>query len=235
MSTVSQSAASQLEILNQSITRCSLCARLAIYRAQVARIKKPKYQNQEYWGKPVPGWGDQKARLLVLGLAPGAHGANRTGQVFSGDGSGQFLRTSLQRAGLILENTSDPKAWPQHVSGIYFTNAVRCVPPGNHPTVDELRQCAPYLLTEYRLLTHLKVILALGTVAYRAGLNMLQSAGQPLPHPRPNFAHGSVLALGSIFLVASYHPSRYNTQTGRLTAEMLDSVLLTCRRLVNET
>jgi uracil-DNA glycosylase family 4 len=234
MSPASQPAATEFMSLNQQIIGCSRCTRLSAYRAEVARIKRPRYQQQEYWGKPVPGWGDEQASLLVLGLAPGAHGANRTGRAFSGDDSGEFLRSAFARVGLITSDDPPPDHWPKNLRGVYITNVVRCAPPGNRPTIHEFQQCMPYLITEYQLLNRPKVVLALGAVAFRAGVSMLESDGVQIPRPRPKFSHGSVTPLGSRFLVSGYHPSRRNTQTGRLTPAMFDSVLQVCMEFIEE-
>lgn len=170
----------------------------------------------------------------MLGLAPGAHGANRTGRPFSGDDSGDFLISGFARAGLITTHTTSQEKRLENLPGVFITNAVRCAPPNNRPTGPELARCAPYLTAEYHLLARLGVILALGAVAFRVGLNLLQSAGQQISSPRPKFTHGCIVSSGKVSLVGSYHPSRRNTQTGRLTPEMLDDVLQICLRLANK-
>lgn len=226
-----------LPALNTAIIHCHHCPRLVHYRQAVAQEKRRAYQDEAYWGRAVPGWGNPNARLLVLGLAPGAHGANRTGLPFSGDSSGHVLLPALARAGFAthrpdLDLPLSRQYWPQDV---YITNAVRCVPPGNRPDAQERRNCEPYLLEEIRLLSELSVVLALGKLAFDAALAAFEALDEAHYQPRPKFAHGLQLAAGRYTLLCSYHPSRRNTQTGLLTAAMLDSVLADCSALLGNS
>ena len=224
--------------LHHAVINCQRCPRLVAHRSQVASTKKPAYQDQPYWGRPVPGWGDLQARLLVLGLAPGAHGANRTGLPFSGDSSGNILLPALKRAGfasLKLRSTNH-RIHPTdyQLQDAYLTNVVRCAPPANLPEAQERDNCQPFLAAEIHLLGNLQVILALGGYAYTAGLLALQRLGIDPPRPRPGFSHSLNLKLPPYVLICSYHPSRRNTQTGLLTVEMLDAILQTCKSLLKE-
>lgn len=195
------------------------------WREEVARLKRRAYAAEPYWGRPVPGFGDPAAPLLVLGLAPGAHGANRTGRVFTGDASGDFLFAALHRAGLASRPASRARDDGFALSGAWLSNAVRCVPPDNRPAPGELARCAPFLARELSAVRP-RVVLALGAVAWAAAQGWLEGAGHALPRPRPRFAHGAELQLpGAPALLASYHVSQQNTRTGRLTAAMFDAVL----------
>lgn len=215
-----------LAALAAEIVRCRACPRLVAWREEIARTKRRAYRADVYWGRPVPGFGDPRARLVLVGLAPGAHGANRTGRMFTGDGSGDFLYAALHRAGLASRPTSLARDDGLELSGAFVTNACRCAPPANHPAPDELARCAPFLDRELAALSRARVVVALGAVAWRAALGALARAGRTLPRPAPRFAHGAVVALPRApALVGSYHPSRQNTQTGRLTPAMLDDVL----------
>lgn len=211
--------------LARDVCACRACPRLVAWREEVARVRRRAYAGQAYWGRPVPGFGDPEAPLLVLGLAPGAHGANRTGRVFTGDDSGDFLYPALHRAGLASQAASSGRDDGLTLRGAWLSNAVRCVPPDNAPARDELRRCAPFLRRELSAIRP-RVVLALGAVAWGAALDALAEAGHPLPRPRPRFAHGAELRLpGAPALLASYHVSRQNTRTGRLDAAMFDAVL----------
>lgn len=213
------------ERLNETIIGCARCPRLVEYRERIAAQRRLAFRDQTYWGKPVPAAGDPSARLLIVGLAPGAHGSNRTGRMFTGDGSGDFLTPALFRAGFANQPNST------HASdGLRLTNAcvvavVHCAPPDNKPTKVEILNCRPYLLAHLEILQKVEVILALGKIAFDGLLDALQSAGVALPSPRPRFEHGARYRLGRYDVFCSYHPSRQNTQTGRLTARMLDRVL----------
>lgn len=223
-----------LEELNQGIITCSRCPRLVAYRQQVARQKRRAYLDQTYWGKPLPGWGDPNARLLIVGLAPGAHGANRTGRMFTGDSSGDFLYPALHRAGFASQPLAAALGDGLTLNDAYMNNLVRCVPPENKPTAEEMAACRDYYLSELRLLPRLKAILALGGAAYRESLRALRlNFGWQPAAPDP-FKHGLVLRVGEMWLVASYHPSQRNTQTGLLTAEMFDTVMAQVNRLLAE-
>ena len=215
---------------------CRACPRLVAYREEVARKKRAAFKDQEYWGRPVPGFGDPGARLLILGLAPAAHGANRTGRMFTGDGprgAGDFLMAALHRAGLASQPYAKAKDDGLVLRGVYLTAVVRCAPPGNRPTRQEIENCLPFLVQELRLLRDLRAVLALGRIAFSGYLRALELMGVTLPRPRPQFSHGRILRLGEDLpaLVASYHPSRQNTQTGRLTQGMFDAALAQARRL----
>jgi uracil-DNA glycosylase family 4 len=211
--------------LAASIEACRACPRLVAWRERVAREKRRAFLGEVYWGRPVPGFGDPAARLLILGLAPGAHGANRTGRMFTGDASGGFLFPALHRAGLASAPASVGRDDGLALPGTFLTNAVRCVPPGNRPSPAELRRCAPFLARELALLRP-RAVLALGAVAWGAALDALAAAGHPPPRPLPRFAHGAELRLpGAPALLASYHVSQQNTRTGRLTGAMFDAVL----------
>lgn len=217
-----------LEALSRRVVGCRRCPRLVRYREEVARRKWTAYRDETYWGLPVPGFGDPRARLLVVGLAPAAHGANRTGRMFTGDGprgAGNTLMAALHRAGLANQPTSESRYDGLELHGVYLTTVVRCAPPGNRPNAKEIGNCLPYLIREQELLESVRSILALGRIAFGGCVSVLRSRGASVP--RKAFAHGARYDLGpaSPFLVASYHPSRQNTQTGRLTPAMLDAAL----------
>jgi uracil-DNA glycosylase len=207
------------------ITACRACPRLVEWREEVARVKRRAYREWEYWGKPVPGFGDPMARIVFVGLAPAAHGANRTGRMFTGDRSGDFLYAALHRAGLASQPNSDHRRDGLQLRGAFIVAAARCAPPANKPTPDEVARCAPFLDRELRLLRP-RVLFALGAIGWHAALEALGRRGVEVPSPRPAFAHGAELALaGAPTLLASYHVSQQNTQTGRLTPAMFDAVL----------
>lgn len=221
---------SSLAALNSAIVACRRCPRLVAYRETVARLRRPKYSSWDYWGRPVPGVGDPRARILLVGLAPAAHGANRTGRMFTGDGSGEFLTAALHRAGLASQPTSEHRDDGLRLRGAYLASAARCAPPGNRPLPEELEACRGYLTQELRLLRGLRVIVALGRVAFDAVLRAASDLEWQRPYPRPAFAHGAAALIARpggrpVVLLASYHPSRQNTQTGRLTAVMLYRVM----------
>ena len=211
------------ESLESAITSCRRCPRLVAWREEVARVKRRAYRDEEYWGRPVPGFGDQNARVLVIGLAPAAHGANRTGRMFTGDSSGDFLYAALHRAGFASQPTSRHRGDGLTLRDVYISAACRCAPPDNKPAPDEIAACRPFLEREIALLPDLRVVVALGRVAFDAALRHFAPADDA--GSRPTFGHAAAhpLAAGR-WLVASYHPSRQNTQTGRLTAEMFDRV-----------
>ncbi|HEY8080023.1 MAG TPA: uracil-DNA glycosylase [Labilithrix sp.] len=211
--------------LASQVVACRACPRLVAHREAVARTKRRRYANEAYWGKPVPGFGDARAPLVVLGLAPGAHGANRTGRVFTGDRSGDFLYAALHAAGLASQPTSERAGDGLALRGAWVTLAARCVPPGNRPTPEEVRRCGGWLDRELALLRP-RAILALGAIAWEAALASLQRAGAEIPRPRPKFAHGAEVRIeGRPVLVGSYHVSQQNTQTGRLTEPMFAATL----------
>lgn len=218
-----------LASLHRRIIRCTRCARLVQWRSEVARVKRRAYADQTYWGKPVPGFGDPKARLVIVGLAPGAHGANRTGRIFTGDSSGDFLYRGLFEAGFANQPTSQRRADGLLLRDCFITCPVRCVPPGNKPNPEEIRACRPFLREELGLLRP-QVFLALGRLAWGATLDFLE-----WPRPVPEFAHGALVRhpVQPVWLAASFHVSRQNTQTGRLTPEMFTQVLGRLRSLLD--
>jgi uracil-DNA glycosylase family 4 len=208
---------------------------LVAYREEVARGRTRQFAAQTYWGRPVPGFGDPHALMLLVGLAPAAHGGNRTGRMFTGDGSGDFLTPALHRAGLANQPASVSRHDGLRLRGLYMTASARCAPPDNRPLPSELRNCRPYLLRELELLTRLRVVVALGHIAFTTVLRSAVIMGWSVPKPRPAFGHGVEAVLrrspatharrNEVTLIASYHPSRQNTNTGRLTPAMLDHVL----------
>ena len=213
---------------------CQRCPRLVRHREWTAQEKVRRYRDWTYWGRPVPGFGDPTARLLVVGLAPAAHGGNRTGRIFTGDRSGDFLYRTLYWAGFASQPTSIDRNDGLHLTDCYVTAAVRCAPPDNKPTPIELRHCRPFLLEELTLLWQIRVIVALGQIAFRACLNALEARGVPLPIPMPRFGHGQVTVFqNDLALVASYHPSQQNTQTGRLTEAMFQRIFNVARRYLD--
>jgi uracil-DNA glycosylase family 4 len=222
-----------LEQLNAAIVACERCPRLIDHCRRVAAEKRRAYRDQDYWGKPVPGLGDPRAAVLMVGLAPAAHGANRTGRMFTGDGSGDFLMPALYRAGFASQPTSTSVADGLQLRGLYMAAAAHCAPPGNKPTRQEIANCRHHLVQHLALLSEVRVILALGRIGYDAVLAALAERGVALPTPRPAFGHGAEHGLGGYTVVCSYHPSRQNTQTGRLTVAMLDAVFGRVRRLVH--
>jgi uracil-DNA glycosylase family 4 len=217
-----------LSLLQDTIIACQACPRLVKWREQVAREKRAAFRDQEYWGKPVPGFGDAKARLLVVGLAPAAHGGNRTGRVFTGDRSGDWLFAALYRAGFANQPTSTRRDDGLELRDCRIAACVRCAPPANKPTPAERDRCLPFLVQEVRLLTGVRVILCLGAFAWSGALQALASLGYRVS-PRPKFGHAAHAQVGPYRLVGSYHPSQLNTFTGRLTEKMLDTVLKRCR------
>ena len=209
-----------LAALTGEITACRRCPRLVAWREEVAREKRAAYRDEEYWGRPVPGFGDPRASIAILGLAPAAHGANRTGRMFTGDRSGDFLYAALSRAGIASSPVSRSREDGLRLTGAYITAAVRCAPPANRPTPEERENCMPFARRELELLEDVRVVVCLGAFAWDAALRIVA----PAVRPRPRFAHGAELA-GAPALLASYHVSQQNTFTGRLTEEMADRVL----------
>ncbi len=227
-----------VELLPDALATCSRCPRLEAHREKVAREKRAAYRDEVYWGRPVPGFGDPNARLLILGLAPGAHGSNRTGRQFTGDASGAFLYPALHRAGLADRPTSDRRNDGLKLRGLWITAAVRCVPPGNKPTRNEAEACRPWFEADLSKLPELNVVLAFGKFAHDAYLDLLASRGAPVVKARHPFAHGHEHDLtaaypnvGALRLLDGYHPSFQNTNTGVLTPEMMDAVLARARAL----
>jgi uracil-DNA glycosylase family 4 len=210
--------------LTEEIIGCHRCPRLVAWREQVAHDKVKRFRGETYWGRPVPGFGDPDARILILGLAPAAHGGNRTGRVFTGDASGDFLFSACHRAGLANQPTSQGRDDGLLLHDAYIAAAVRCAPPANRPTPDERDACAPFLRAELAVLGHVRVILALGQFGWDAGVRALADLGHDR-RPRPWFGHGVSVDIGPYRLIGSYHPSQQNTFTGRLTPAMFDAVL----------
>jgi len=211
--------------IQREIVQCRRCPRLVEWREAVAREKRAAYREDDYWGKPVPAFGDPGASILVVGLAPAAHGANRTGRMFTGDRSGDWLYRALHRAGLATQPTSSARGDGLELNGVLITAAVRCAPPANKPTVAERDTCRAWLEQELDALADVAVIVTLGSLAYEQTLRILGDRGLPVPRPRPRFGHGTEVDLaGGPVVLASYHPSQQNTFTGTLAEPMFDSV-----------
>lgn len=213
-----------LKRVNAAIVACEKCPRLRAYCAAVAREKRRAFREETYWGKPLPGFGDSRARLLIVGLAPAAHGGNRTGRMFTGDRSGDFLYAALYRAGFANQPIATSRDDGLQLIDAYIAAAGRCAPPDNKPTREELDNCRPYLIEELRLLKSVRVIVALGKIAFDNGLLALADRGVAIPKSRPAFGHDVVHQLDRYTLIGSYHPSQRNTQTGLLTPAMFDRV-----------
>lgn len=226
--------ASLLDKLNLDIIHCYKCPRLVAYREQVAREKKRMYRDEEYWGKPVPGWGDPNARVYIVGLAPAAHGGNRTGRVFTGDSSGDFLFGALYRAGFANQPTSVARDDGLQLRDVYIGAAARCAPPGNKPTPQEFANCFPYLAREFELLKNARVLIGLGAIGFNAILKLLETHDVTLPKPRPKFGHNALYHIGKYSVIGTYHPSRQNTNTGKLTVPMFDAVFQNARGELSE-
>lgn len=224
----------ELEQLERTIVDCRLCPRLVAWRELVAREKRASFAGEEYWGRPIPGFGDPRAGVMVLGLAPAAHGANRTGRLFTGDRSGDFLFAALHRAGFANQPLSRHAGDGLRLTGAWIAAAVRCAPPANKPTPQERDSCLPYALRELELLAGVRVIVCLGAFAWDAALRILGGRGVAVPRPRPRFGHGAELALPAApLLLGCFHPSQQNTFTGKLTAPMIDAVLLRARAVAD--
>lgn len=217
-----------LAALTAEVVVCRRCPRLVAWREQVAREKVARFRDETYWGRPVPGFGDPDARILLVGLAPAAHGGNRTGRVFTGDASGDFLFAALHRAGLADRPTSVRADDGLTLTGVYVAAAVRCAPPANKPLPSERDNCAPYLERELGLLDGVRVVVALGAYGWDAALRALAANGHQLPR-KPRFGHGAAVEIGPYRLIGTYHPSQQNTFTGVLTPAMLDEVLATAK------
>jgi uracil-DNA glycosylase family 4 len=227
--------ARELEQLEAEIVACRRCPRLVEWRERVAREKRAAFADWDYWGRPVPGFGDPAARVFVLGLAPAAHGGNRTGRVFTGDRSGDWLFASLHRTGFANQPTSTSRDDGLRLHRCWVAAAVRCAPPANRPTPGERDNCLPYTVRELELLREVRVIVCLGAFAWDAALRVCAARGLPPPRPRPRFGHGAELALDGVTLLGCFHPSQQNTFTGKLTEEMLDGVFLRARELADLT
>jgi uracil-DNA glycosylase family 4 len=230
----SSDPAQALVHLQNRVIACRRCPRLVGHCAKVAREKRRMYRSEDYWGKPVPSFGDPRAALLILGLAPAAHGANRTGRMFTGDRSGDFLYRALHQAGFASQPTSHHRGDGLELKNCYITAALRCAPPANKPRPQELRNCRPYLEKELLLLPRVRAVLALGRIAFDTYLRLLAGREGFPPRSSFHFAHGASYALpqGLPRLLASYHPSQQNTQTGKLTPEMMHHVMSEIRRFL---
>lgn len=216
--------------LSRAVARCRKCPRLVRWRERVAKVPPRRYQGQTYWAKPLPGFGDPAARLLIVGLAPAAHGGNRTGRMFTGDRSGDWLYGALYAHGFANQPHSDHRDDGLELKDCYITAAVRCAPPQNKPSLAEFERCRPYLVHELKLFKEAKVIIALGKIAFDSFLAAYQEKGCAIPKPRPKFGHGaSIILPGNLRLICSYHPSQQNTFTGKLTREMFDHIFAQAR------
>jgi uracil-DNA glycosylase family 4 len=226
------SLAASLDALNARIVACDLCPRLRAHCAEVARTRRRAYADWEYWGRPVPSFGDPSARVMALGLAPGAHGSNRTGRPFTGDGSGDFLYPVLHEAGFASQPRAVSREDGMKLTGLWITAVARCAPPANKPTPEELRNCAPWLDQEFALLTNLRVVVCLGRIAFDGLLAHMQRTGAITARTGLLFAHGAEYKMpGGLHVIASFHPSLQNTNTGRLTRAMFLAVFQRAREL----
>jgi uracil-DNA glycosylase family 4 len=221
-----------LEAIHDEVVACRACPRLVAWREQVAREKVARFADQAYWGRPVPGFGDPRARVLALGLAPAAHGGNRTGRIFTGDRSGDFLFASLHRTGFANQPTSVAVDDGLELRDLYVAAVNRCAPPRNKPTPDERDRCLPFLEREIRALAELRAIVALGAYAWDGALRALATLGHRV-RPRPTFGHAAEVELGPYVLLGCFHPSQQNTFTGTLTPEMLDAMLARAREVAS--
>jgi uracil-DNA glycosylase family 4 len=223
-----------LDAVSQAVSDCRRCPRLVAWREQVARERRAAFADQSYWGRPLPAFGDPDARVLVVGLAPAAHGANRTGRMFTGDRSGDFLYAALARAGFANQPTATALDDGLELHDLRITAAVRCAPPANRPTPQEREACLPWTVRELELMQHVRVLLCLGAFAWDAALRLLVRAGGPDARPirpKPRFGHGAEALSGPYTLLGCFHPSQQNTFTGKLTPPMIDAVLARAREL----
>jgi uracil-DNA glycosylase family 4 len=218
-------AGTELERHAAEVAACRLCPRLVAWREEAAANPPKRYRGEEYWARPVPGFGDPAARIALVGLAPAAHGANRTGRMFTGDRSGDWLYAALHRVGLANQPSSVASGDGLRLQGAWVTATVRCAPPANKPTPGERDTCLPFLQRELERLTEVRVLLCLGSFGWDGALRSLAAIGHEVPRPRPKFGHGAEAAVGPYALVGSYHPSQQNTFTGKLTEPMTDAVL----------
>lgn len=226
-----------LAALAREVEACRACPRLVAWREEAAANPPRRHAGETYWARPVPGFGDPAARLLLVGLAPAAHGGNRTGRVFTGDSSGDFLFAALHRAGFASQPESTRRGDGLSLRDAYVLAPVRCAPPDNRPTPGEFDRCRPFFAREWTLLPRVRVVVALGGLAWASALRVLGDAGAAIPRPAPAFGHGAEAALdvpgrGAVTLLGSYHVSRQNTNTGRLTPAMFDTILERAKRLV---
>jgi uracil-DNA glycosylase len=219
-----------LDAIGDDVVACRACPRLVEWRERVARERVARFADQDYWGRPIPGFGDPAARVLVLGLAPAAHGGNRTGRIFTGDRSGDFLFAALHRTGFANQPNSVSRDDGLELHGLYVAAVNRCAPPGNAPTPEERDRCLPFLEREIHALPELRVVVALGEYAWKGSLRALAGLGH-VARPRPRFGHAAEASVGPYALLGSFHPSQQNTFTGKLTPPMLDAVLERARAL----
>ena len=223
---------SALKILNDEVIHCIRCPRLVAYREQIGREKRRAYRDHDYWARPVPGFGDPKARVLILGLAPGAHGSNRTGRPFTGDASGKFMYPILYKVGFAAQPNAEHRDDGLKLIDCYITAAVRCAPPDNKPLLSELENCAPFLDRELAILNSVKVVVALGKIGFDAYLSFLKRKGLIRNRGGYIFGHGvSYTMSNGVVLLASYHPSNQNTATGKLTAQMFEQIFHQATRI----
>jgi len=219
--------------LNQEIISCTLCPRLVKWRAKVAEVKRTAYQNEDYWGKPITGFGDPNPEVFIIGLAPGAHGANRTGRIFTGDRSGQWLYSALYRAGFSNKEESVSANDGLKLKNAYISLVVRCVPPQNKPKLIERDRCLPYLVKEIKFFSKIKILIALGIFAFDGILLALKQMGHSIS-PKPKFKHGLKIKVGPYWILCSYHPSQQNTFTGRLTKPMFEKIFTDARKILTK-
>lgn len=221
----------ELAELSERVIACRRCPRLVAWREAAARTAPARYRGQRYWARPLPGFGDPEASLLIVGLAPAAHGGNRTGRIFTGDRSGDWLFASLYRTGWANQPNSEHPGDGLRLLGAYVAAVNRCAPPGNRPTPAERDNCLPYLVREVELLRRVRVLVTLGSFAWDGALRAMAGLGHAVPRPRPRFGHGAEVASGPYALLGCYHPSQQNTFTGVLTEEMTDAVFTRAREL----
>ncbi|HEX2051246.1 MAG TPA: uracil-DNA glycosylase [Actinomycetota bacterium] len=226
---MSRAAGARLAALNAEVVECRACPRLVEWRERAARDKRAAYASEEYWGRPIPGFGDPGARVLVVGLAPAAHGGNRTGRIFTGDRSGDWLFAALYRSGYANQPTSVARGDGLVLRDAYVTAVVRCAPPANKPSPGERDACVGYLARELEILARVRVVVALGAFAWDGFLRAHERAAGTRVRPKPRFGHGAEARAGDVLLLGSYHPSQQNTFTGRLTEDMLDDVFARAR------
>jgi uracil-DNA glycosylase family 4 len=225
----------RLAVLTEEIVSCRRCPRLVAWREEAARKPPRRFAGQRYWARPLPGFGDPGGRVLIVGLAPAAHGGNRTGRIFTGDRSGDWLFASLHRTGYANRPISEHRGDGLRLEGAYIAAVNRCCPPGNRPTPQERDTCLPFLAQELDLLPEVRVLVALGSFAWDGALRAVARLGHPTPRPRPPFGHGAEAEIGSYTLVGTYHPSQQNTFTGVLTEEMLDAIFRRARSLAERS
>jgi uracil-DNA glycosylase len=225
-------SADSLERIASEVIACRKCTRLVAWRRDAAASPPLRHRGETYWARPVPGFGDPRARVLVVGLAPAAHGGNRTGRVFTGDRSGDWLYRALHRAGFASQPTSVNRDDGLRLRDCYVAVAVRCAPPDNRPTIDERDRCLPYLARELPALSRVRIVVALGAFAWDAALRIARDLGHAVPSPRPRFGHAAETSVGPYTVIGCYHPSQQNTFTGRLTEQAMDAVFARVRSLL---